>query len=220
MRNYAIPDDDVRPSVAEVEALVSVFRGRGLMPRMEYAEVAAPELEPVLVAAGFVVDARLVLMGCRPGPAPDVEEPADFVVSLAETDEDHAAAIVVADQAYGEPGPPPGPEAIAARKAMTAAGGAVAVARHRRSREPAGSGLFAVPRGGVSELAAVGTHPGFRGRGVASAVTARLAKTAIAAGVELLWLTPEDATSERICARVGFVQLNGHMIHASTPPPP
>jgi GNAT superfamily N-acetyltransferase len=217
MRNYAIPDDDARPSSVEVDTLVHAFEQRGLKPRLEYAADAAPRLEAILVAAGFEVEGLLPLMTCHPGEARPLETPRDFVVALAESDRDHAESMVVAGDAYGEPGPPPGDASVAARQPMTAAGGAVVLARHRDSREPAGSGLFPVPQAGVSELAAVGTRAAFRNRGVAVAVTARLIQAAFDCGLELLWLTPEDAQAERICARAGFAFGGGQMMHISKP---
>ena len=217
MRNYAIPDDDARPSGVEIDALVQAFEQRGLKPRLEYAANAAPRLEAILVAAGFEAEGLLPLMTCHPGEARPIEAPPDFVVALAESDRDHAESMVVAGDAYGEPGPPPGDASVAARQRMTAAGGAVVLARHRDSGEPAGSGLFPVPQAGVSELAAVGTRAAFRNRGVAAGVTARLIQAAFDLGLELLWLTPGDARAERIYARASFAFDAGQMVHISKP---
>jgi hypothetical protein len=160
MLNFAVPDDDAHPSAGEVEALVQAFRARGLKPRLEYAADGAPSLEGIVVEAGFEVDARLPVMGCRPSDARRLDPPADFVVEPAETDVDHADAIVVANEAYGEPVTVPSAAAVAARQAMTAHGGAVVLARERATQLAAGSGLFPVPHAGVSELAAVGTRAG------------------------------------------------------------
>lgn len=215
MFNYAVPDDGVEPSAREINALVQAFRQRGLKARVEYAADGAPALEGALVAAGFEVEARLPLMGCLPADARLLDPPADFAVVRAETDVDHADAIVVADEAYGEPATAPGAAAIAGRQAMSAAGGAVVLARERATQLAAGSGLFPVPCSGVTELAAVGTRAAFRRRGVATAVTSLLVQCALTGGVELLWLTPEQEQSERIYARVGFSRLDDTMIHIS-----
>lgn len=215
MLNYAVPNDDADPSPREIEALVQAFRQRGRKPRLEYAADGAPALEGALVAAGFEVEARLPLMACHPADARPIHPPSDFAVLRAETAVDHADAIVVADEAYGELATVPGPAAIASRQAMSAAGGAVVLARERVTRMAAGSGLFPPPCDGVTELAAVGTRGAFRRRGVATAVTSLLAECASASGVDLLWLTPEHNDSERIYARVGFARLDTTMIHIS-----
>ena len=217
MRNYAIPDDDARPSSAEVDALVQAYERRGLKARLEYAADAAPRLEAVLVGAGFEVEGHLPIMTCRPNEARLLAPPPDFVVEEAETDRDHAEAMAVAAEAYGEPAPPPSDEAVAARWRMTAAGGAVVLARHRRSGRAAASGIFPAPRARVAELAAVGTRAEFSNRGVAAAVTSRLVQAAADRGLGLLWLDPASARAERIYARAGFVLDGGPMVHISRP---
>jgi GNAT superfamily N-acetyltransferase len=219
MLNYAIPDDGVCPSTAAVKALVNAFEHRGLTPRLEYAHGSAPDLEPVLLAEGFRTEAHLPLMVCRPGEARLIEASASCEVVLAQSDRDHADALVVANEAYGEPAGPPAPEAVTGRQRIVAAGGAVALARHLPTADPAGSGLCAVPHGGVSELAAIGTAVAFRKRGVAAAVTARLVRHAFESGLSFLWLTPEHEEGERIYSRVGFVRSGDHMIHISRPSP-
>ena len=66
----------------------------------------------------------------------------------------------------------------------------------------------------------VGTRELYRHHGVASAVMSLLVQIAFEQdGVEALWLTPEDAGSQRICARVGFVPLDSRMVHISIPSP-
>jgi GNAT superfamily N-acetyltransferase len=219
MRNYAVPDDGIRPTVGEVRRLVDAFRERGLVPRLEYLESEAPELEAVLVAGGFVVEAHLPVMTCRPGQETPVPTPVDFAVFEATSDEDHADAMTVADEAYGEPAGRPRPEAIAGRRRQSEDGGAVGLARHRSTGAPAGTGLVAVPRRGVTELAAVGTRPMFEKHGVASAVAAFLVGHAFDRGIGVLWLTPDHEQGERLYSRIGFVRSDGDMVHISEPGP-
>jgi GNAT superfamily N-acetyltransferase len=215
MLNYAVPDDGASPSDRDIRALINLFERRDLRPRLEYEACTAPVLEELLVAAGFVVEARLPLMGCRPVTTPPIQPSSPFTVVKAETDSDHTDAIIVANEAYGEPERRSRPEMVAARREMTAAGGAVVLARERATGAPVGSGLFPPPRAGLSELAAVGTREESRGRGVATAVTSLLVRCARDNGIEFLWLTPEDDQAERIYARVGFDRLGGHMVHIS-----
>ena len=217
MLNYAVPDDGASPSTSDIKALIDLFERRDLKPRLEYEAGVAPVLEELLVTAGFVVEARLPLMGCRPADAEPIEPSPQFTVVKAETDADHGDAIIVADEAYGEPKGQPRRGQVTARREMTAAGGAVVLARERATGAPVGSGLFPPPRAGVSELAAVGTREAFRGRGVATAVTSHLVRCARDNGVEFLWLTPENDQAERIYGRVGFARLGGYMVHISRP---
>jgi GNAT superfamily N-acetyltransferase len=215
MLNYAVPDDGASPSARDIRALIALFGRRDLKPRLEYEADSAPALEELLVAAGFVVEARLQLMGCRPADAQPIEPSPTFTVLKAKTVADHADAIIVADEAYGEPKRRPRRGQVTARREMTAAGGAVVLARERATGAPVGSGLLPPSRAGVSELAAVGTRVEFRGRGVATAVTSHLVGCARDNGIEFLWLTPEDDQAERIYARVGFARLGRHMVHIS-----
>ncbi len=219
MLNYAVPDDNAQPSNADVEALVKAFESRGLLPRLEYASGGAPALEEILQRHGFSTEARLTIMVCRPGEERLAEVPPGFEVVLARSDEDHADAIVVADQAYGEPAGTPDRTRIEGRRRQVQHGGAVALARHLESGAPAGSGLFPVPRAGVTELASVGTADAFRRQGVASVVTSHLLESAFEAGVELVWLTPEHTEGERIYSRVGFTRAPCEMVHISRPRP-
>ena len=46
--NYAIPDDDVEPTPADVERLRAVFREHDRLPRLEWIEEIAPRLAPEL----------------------------------------------------------------------------------------------------------------------------------------------------------------------------
>jgi len=56
-RNYAVPDDGVEPTPVEptpeeIAALVALYEGRDLRPRLEYASSAAPALASVLRNGG------------------------------------------------------------------------------------------------------------------------------------------------------------------------
>lgn len=218
MLNYAVPDDDAAPSTGEVGALVELFEGRRLRPRLEYAAAAAPALEAILLGCGFELERRLPVMACVPSVVPPPAIPDGLSVAVATSGRDHAAAIAAANEAYGEPPRQPTPEEITARRKLTASGGAVVLARDAESGEPAGSGVLTAPMAGVSELAGVGTRPAHRNRGVAAAVVARLLERAAGNGIDLVWLSPEDERAERIYARTGFALVGVEMIHISRPP--
>ena len=215
MMNYAVPDDDCRPSHAEVRALTGAFQQRGLLPRLEYASGGAPDLEGILHAEGFATEAHLPILTCVAGEERLIEPSPDFELVLARSDKDHGDSIMVADEAYGEPARRSDVQMIKRRRRAVQAGGVVVLARHRPSEIPAGSGLFPAPREGVTELAAVGTVVAFRKRGVASSVTSRLVQEAFGVGVHMIWLTPEHSEGERIYARVGFSRSEDHMVHIS-----
>ena len=98
---------------------------------------------------------------------------------------------------------------------MVDAGGAVAVARSLVTGKAVGSGLCAVPREGVTELAAVGVLSTYRHRGIAAAIIGHLATTAFANRVRLIWLTAEHNEELRAAERAGFRLTGDRMIHIS-----
>jgi len=66
MRNFAVPDSGACPAPAEVEALIAFFRERQRIPRLEYVEDDAPDVERALLAAGFAVERRTPVMISTP----------------------------------------------------------------------------------------------------------------------------------------------------------
>src|SRR4051812_41814196 len=74
--NYATPRPAAAITSADVTALVTAFREAGRKPRLEYVTSCAPDLEALLAAAGFTVEARHDYLVCSAGsltppPTPD-----------------------------------------------------------------------------------------------------------------------------------------------------
>ncbi len=207
--NYAIPDDGAVPTAADVDALVLAFERRRRTPRLEYLPAPAPAVEQSLVRAGFTADGRLPVMTCTRETLVEDDEPVGIEVLVPVTDDELAGTISATNEAYVDPAAahPPSPAAIANRRELLSAGGCVVLGRDRATGEPAGAGITEVPHVGVTELAGIGVRPRFRRRGVAAAVTSRLAREAFARHPSLhtIWLTPGGADGQRIYSRVGFV---------------
>ena len=212
--SYAIPDDGAEPSPADVAALIAGFGARERTPRVEYLPAVAPAAEAALLAGGFTLERRIALMVAQPGDAPDLAPPEGLELVLPRTrDELHACAIASAE-AFGEPAPGP---ADADRLAETIAAGGIAVlARSASTAEPAGAGLCTPPADGATELAGIGVREPFRRRGLAGAITARLAREAFATGVTTAFLTPGDEGAFRVYERAGFTP-RGEMLHLAAP---
>ena len=102
MLNYAIPDDGARPSAAEIAALTAAYRRRDLLPRLEYFTEVAPELERLLVAAGFSLERRVPLMTCAPATRVDRPAPAGIRLRAPESREDIRRMRAAQNVAYGE----------------------------------------------------------------------------------------------------------------------
>ena len=204
--NYAIPDDGADPGEAEVAALEAAFAARGLVPRVEALSRTAPAAEAALLAAGWEVEARLVVMTCSVaselGPPPGVE------LVVPEEPEAEDALVRVQAEAFGEPPPPPA--AGGEKRALLSRGGQAVLAL--ADGTPAAGGIVVAPMEGVAELAGLGVLEPFRRRGIGAAVTAELTRRALASGTRLVWLTPGDAGAERIYARAGFA-VEAEMVH-------
>jgi ribosomal protein S18 acetylase RimI-like enzyme len=206
-RNYAVPVDGARPTPDDVQALVASFRQHGRIPRLEYVEASAPEVEAALTAAGFTVELRTPVMVSGPGIVLTPREPAGITVRTAAGDTDLHAATAVQHEAYEMP-QPPGPHEVERLAGVIRRGGVVSVAVDDASGQIVGTGLVDVtgPGTGTGELAAVAVRAAFRRRGIASALSAHLAKTAHSRAITLVFLEAEPG-EEQVYRRTGFVDV-------------
>jgi ribosomal protein S18 acetylase RimI-like enzyme len=204
MRNYAVPDHGARPGAADVDALITSFRDSHRIPRLEYIEEDAPRVWPALAAAGFTVERRTPVMTATPATRLTPGSPAGITIRLAASDADLAAAASVQHHAFQMPCPP-APHDIARLARLAQRGGLVAIAIEEASGAVTGTGLIDVTgdRPAVGELAAVGVLTAFRRRGIASALSAHLARTAHSQGISLVFLEAEPE-EEQIYRRTGF----------------
>jgi ribosomal protein S18 acetylase RimI-like enzyme len=134
------------------------------------------------------------------------------VFALAQNDADIVQAAEVGASAYGSETPHPD-----ALRRLVAQGGVLGIARDSRSGRMIGAGVATPPNEGVTEIVGIGVLSDFRRRGIAGALTALLAGEAFARGASLAWLTPGDASAQRIYARAGFVPAS-EQLHISKPP--
>jgi ribosomal protein S18 acetylase RimI-like enzyme len=204
MRNYAVPDHNARPGADDTEALIAFFRRSRRIPRLEYVEEDAPRAWAALAAAGFAVERRTPVMIATPATPLTPRSPTGITIRQATSDTDLAAAAAVQHHAYQIPYPP-GPHDTARLTNLNRRGGLVAIAVDDSTGTVAGTGLVDVTgdRSPVGELAAVGVLTAFRRRGIASALSAYLARTAHAHGISLVFLEAEP-DEEQIYRRTGF----------------
>lgn len=210
--NYATPLPGIEPTSADVAALVSVFRERGLTPRLEFAPNAAPAVESALYTAGFAVEAEHEYLVCVPGTLAMPADPP--VVETPVTEEDYVAVDTALSEAFDNEFPPSAEGAARLRRTQEM-GGAV---RFVRAPEGgcAGGAMCSAPAVGTSELAGVGTRPAHRGRGIAAAVTATLTELMFTKGNESVWLEYGGDGSRRVYERVGF-RPAGRRLYVSIP---
>ncbi len=204
--NYAIPEEapggDFGEPLAELRA---AFAARGRRSRFEFIAEAAPGLDAILRANGFVEDARLHLMVCTPAtlrPSPEVPgleitalEPGSPVEDLR----DYALAV---RQGF-DPQSHETPTAIDVERTREDTHN-IRLFLGRLRGEPAGAASYMRPIDGVTEIAGIATREPFRRRGVAAALTAYAAGRAFGEGVTLACLTAGDIRAGRVYERVGF----------------
>jgi GNAT superfamily N-acetyltransferase len=210
--NYATPLPGIEPTSADVAALVSVFRDRGLRPRLEFAPNAAPAVESALYATGFTVEEEHEYLVCVPDTLVLPDDPP--FVERPETDAEYSAIDEALAEAFDDEFTPT-PEGVARLRRIENLGGGV---RFVRSPDGgcAGGASCSAPAVGTSELAGVGTRPAYRGRGIAAAVTATLTELMFAKGNESVWLEDGGDGSRRVYERVGY-RPTGRRLYVSIP---
>ncbi len=213
--NYAIPEPGATPSTADVATLVRAYRKQERKPRLEYIAASAPAVERALLIAGFVPENRPALMACMRGAARHLLPPEGIILMRPSSDGDILAVSAVQREAFGEASPA-GPADVDSMRAHIQRGAIVVLASEGSTGEAAGAGECTPLEGGVTEIVGIGVRQRFRRRGIASAVTARLAMDSFDRGATLAWLTPGDEDAQRIYTRAGFQPI-AEMLMISLP---
>ena len=208
IQSFAVPvapAPDWRPAVAELQ---HAFDDAGRRFRIEFFRELHPALSPTLHAMGYRREMEAPLMTLnRAAYRSARDDPAQLL-----TAEDEAAIdglMLVQREAFDQPLDEAGEADFRARLYHGLGKGSRLAALARVDGVPAASGLLLIG-GGSAELAAVGTRPAFRRRGLAQAVCRRLLDAYFAGG-DLAWLSAA-AGAEPLYARLGFravgTQLN------------
>jgi len=201
--NYAIPDDDAAATAEDIAALVDWYRTRHRKPRLEYVSSGAPRVESALVAEGFTIEGRLPLMTWKPTGTARTHDPIDVELLLPSSDDDLFAMAVVQADAYDSPQPATRDE-IASRRAALARGAIAVIARDTTTGVVVGAGSCSAIVDGLTEVAGIGVARTHRRRGIARAVTYRLASEARERGAEVPFLMAAHDAERRIYERTGF----------------
>ena len=210
--NYASPVPGVSITAADVDALVGAFIDAGRKPRLEYVVSCSPELENLLLAAGFAVEARHRYLICTPQTLTTPLVPDGFFLAEPTMDRERAALVAAANEAFGEA--PQASAADIARVGRTQERGGVALAAFTGGGECAGAGQGSPPSDQLSEVGGIGVRPPFRRRGLAAAITAEVTRRLFDRGVRFAWLEAGGDDSRRVYERVGYVPA-GHRLYLS-----
>ncbi|MGF6226080.1 ribosomal protein S18 acetylase RimI-like enzyme [Inquilinus ginsengisoli] len=208
IQSFAVPvapAPDWRPAVAELQ---QAFDAAGRRFRVEFFRELHPALSPTLYAMGYEreMEAPLMILH-RDAYRPAANSPAHLLTAEDETALD--GLMLVQHEAFDQPLDAAGAADFRARLRQGLARGSRRAALVRLDGIPAASGLLLIG-GDTAELAAVGTRPAFRRRGLAEAVCRRLLDAYFDGG-EMAWLSAA-AGAEPLYARLGFrpvgTQLN------------
>lgn len=202
-----VTPDDVRAVLARQDEL-------GVARALEWVHQTTPSLLPAARAAGLSVEEcpLLVLDGVP------ISRPGRETVRLVGHD-DPALRLVDAaiSVGFGASGTATGPESVAERDARAAedrkgaawtaariaAGTTVLVGAFDPEAGPVGGGSHN-PRGEVTEIVGIGVLPAYRRRGIAAAITAELARHALATGVTTVFCSAQTQDVARVYEGVGF----------------
>ncbi|WP_328459918.1 GNAT family N-acetyltransferase [Actinoplanes sp. NBC_00393] len=199
--NYATPLPGAAVTAADVRGLVEAFAGAGRKPRLEYVTSSSPELENLLLDAGFAVEARHEYLVCTPQSSSASRVPEGILLVEPDSDRDRAALIVTLNEAFGEA--PQATETDIARLRRDQDRGGLALAA-LAAGGCVGGGQAMPPQDGVSEIGGIGVADRFRRRGLGGAITAEIARRMFGRGVEIAWLEAGGDDSWRVYERVGF----------------
>ncbi|GAA1737620.1 GNAT family N-acetyltransferase [Luedemannella helvata] len=200
--NYATPRPNAPITPADVTALVAAFREIDRKPRLEYVVSCAPDLEALLLNAGFAVEERHAYLTCVPSSLAVPSLPDGFTLREPGTDEQRAALSGAQHECFG--GDPVATESDITRMARLQAQGGIAVMAVAGDGACAGGGQAVPPSGGVSEVAGIAVRLPYRRRGLAGAITAEVTGRLFAGGAEIAWLEASGEDSWRVYERVGY----------------
>ncbi|MBB2943032.1 ribosomal protein S18 acetylase RimI-like enzyme [Actinoplanes lutulentus] len=200
--NYATPQPGATITAADVAALVEAFEQADRKPRLEYVISAAPQLESLLLAAGFTVEARHEYLICTPETLVLSRVPSDFVLEEPGTDGERAGMISAQMEAFGEAPEATEPAVAGVRRAQERGG--IALAARTTEGVWAGGGQASAPQDGLSEVGGIAVREAFRRLGLGGTITAGVARLLFERGAEIAWLEAGGEDSWRVYERVGF----------------
>jgi ribosomal protein S18 acetylase RimI-like enzyme len=202
--NYAVPERTVDGNLTEpLAALRGEFRKRNRIPRFEFVEESAPGLAGILAAAGFIEEARPVLMACLPAAlrtAPRVGGLEVTVLTPLSSLPEIKRFLLVQRLGFGFRQSPSDEDARWFRGSL----GDGRALLGTLGGDPAGTAMFTHPGDGLTEVVGVATIPALRRRGVGTALTAEAVHTAFDLGLEAVILSAADERAGRIYESVGF----------------
>ncbi|MEQ1823173.1 MAG: GNAT family N-acetyltransferase [Fimbriimonadaceae bacterium] len=193
--SYAIPTAPL--SDADVNELISIFRGAGKMPRLEFFPRLWPGLGDVLSTHGFKCEGEYPLMilskrdwaGATSGISARLIGPDEAVLA------DRIAHVAFEMQGSAPDGATTAAGIVARR---------ITCAIAQVNGHDVSTG-FGIGDRAIREIAGIATLPEFRRKGAATAVLNCLLTEFFDGGGDLVWLSAGDDGAKAAYAKVGFI---------------
>jgi ribosomal protein S18 acetylase RimI-like enzyme len=204
--NYAIPDDDAEPSMAELDLLVDAFRKADRMPRLEFLPTVAPALEARLLERGFTVEERLPLMTCTRTSARHLEPPEGARIIVPADDATMLAMASLQHDIFDDPEPADASSVTRLRFGLEH-GARALVAVDVDTGVTVGAAQCVPPAGGATEVVGVAVAPSHRRRGLAAAMVLALVRQCFDAGLTTVFLEAAPG-ADGAYRNAGFVRTS------------
>jgi ribosomal protein S18 acetylase RimI-like enzyme len=205
---------DTGVTAADLDTVLERQRAIGVPRAIEWVDETTPSLLPLAEEAGLAIERFPLLV--LDGPVVSREAPVDLRL-LGSEDPELGPVRAAISLGFAHLGTAVGEVGVAERDARVAEG----TERLDWLADVLASGLSVLagafdpdvgavgggshnPRGTVTEIVGVGVLPAFRRRGIAGALTALLARSALADGVETVFCSAEDEDVARLYESTGF----------------
>ena len=214
--SYAIPDcpmlrpvgGDLRTGVdldAALARIYDVFVERDRWPRFEFLQQYAPVLAVALEAAGYAQESSEPVLYATAESLRHAHKVPGLVLTRLGSDAPIPLVqeMLTVQRRGFEGDDAPGISVAAARRFLEKGAGS----RGRLARLDGafvGAGTLSAPCAGLCELRGIATLASYRRRGIASALTAGLARDAFRLGAEAVFLSAENDDAARLYQRLGF----------------
>lgn len=213
LMSFAVPTATPPDWAPAIAALNRIFEARGRRLRLEFLEEPYPGLGPALEAAGIghrTSQPAMVLAPAALRPRP-LARAAEYRRLGPDSPALLDGLIEVQQCSFNLPLDVTGDSQWRAFLGRGLEDGSVMAAVIRIDGQAMCAAGLQIG-GGAAELSGVATRPGYRRRGLASALCSRLLREFFAAGHDLAWLSAADPVSGAIYRRLGFrpvgTQLN------------
>jgi GNAT superfamily N-acetyltransferase len=216
--NVAMPGKpDIADLMSWLESLRDAFAAHGRIPAIQWLEEYAPELAGTLREVGFSENHREILLIYTAKALPAVSHiPGLSFIEITDSSPipDVRENLDVNEFGFDPAGAQPATDEQATEFRATL--GSARTFTAKLSGQAASAGMYTAPHGSVTQLVGIATLEVFRGRGLAGALTARMAETALECGCDLVFLKTANPVARRAYERAGFEPMSAVLTYVAS----